>query len=655
MIASKRPLPPPRATPGRAASSLQPGPWRLHHTLALSAGFALIGILAVRQVGSPDAGFHLKTGQFILAGRGWPASDPFTYTLGSHAYIDTSWGYQVLLAAIHGFAGAPGLVLFHAALILAAFLVVSRTARLAPSDPASLVVFLLAAGLASEMRFEIRPETLSWLFLVLVLHVLHRDAEGLPSPLWTLPLIHGIWANCHSLFILGWAAQACFLAGGTIRRRRFPTRSAAWGLASIVVTFVNPYGWRGVVFPFTLATRLQSENPFAQTIGEFTSPFHLGLAPDFPFYPRLTILAFRIVAVLAVLAIPLLIRQRRWSCAIVMAPFLVLAVQMIRNLPLAALVCLPGLVWAYPANRILAALRLSESGRRRALAGITAAAALVALILAVRVVHNAYYIADRRLDRFGLGWNRLTIPIDAAGYARNAGLTGRVLNHLNFGGYLMWAREGPVFIDGRLEVVGEEFYRDYQAILGSDERLESAVSRYGIEWIIFPYNIAPNLLGRLSKSARWRLAYVDDLAVIFVRSGPGSERFVDPGLAHETGTEGPTVPFKELPGLGGPSRPRAPGRWIAGLVRPQSFPSSEYNRGLFHLFRGELTQAERLFSLALQQSGGAYYEIYNNLAATLFRERRTAEAAACYRIVLDENPSSQVARERLASPGPAAR
>src|SRR5207249_323309 len=101
---------------------------------------------------------------------------------------------------------------------------------------------------------------------------------------------------------------------------------------------------------------------------------------------------------------------------------------------------------------ILTALGASARGRRAALRATLAAAAVAAIAISLRVVNDAYYIASRRVERFGLDWNRLELPIDAVRYADRAGLHGPVLNHLNFGGYLMWARPDPVFIDGRLEV-----------------------------------------------------------------------------------------------------------------------------------------------------------------------------------------------------------
>ncbi|HET9480364.1 MAG TPA: hypothetical protein VFP98_01280, partial [Candidatus Polarisedimenticolia bacterium] len=315
------------------------------HRVALALVFVLLAALSLRQVGSLDAGFHLKAGERMLQGAGWPRTDPFTFTINDHPWVDTSWGYQVLLAAVHSIAGAPGITLMHAALVLLVFFTLYRTSRLPPFDPSTLILVLLASAVACEMRYEARPELVSWLMLALVLHLLHRHAEGLGSALPALAAIHLIWANLHGLFVLGWAAIACFLAGLWLRHRRLDRRLAFWGAVSVMITLANPYGWRGALFPFTLATRLGGDNVFGQSIGEFVSPFTLGLSEQFPFYPRAPIGAFAVIAALAILSTLLHLRQRRyWYCLLTLA-LAPLAFGMVRNIPLLVVSCVPGIVW----------------------------------------------------------------------------------------------------------------------------------------------------------------------------------------------------------------------------------------------------------------------------------------------------------------------
>ncbi len=618
--------------------------------------FVLIGLLSVRQIGSLDIGFHLKSGEFILQNHTWPRTDPFTYTLRDHPYIDTSWGYQAIIATVFRLGGAGGIVLFHAALVLAVFVLLYRTARLRPVDPTILVLLFLVGGLACEMRFEARPELMSWLLLAGLLLLLERRACGLTAPVWIVPLLFLAWANLHSLFVLGWIVMAAYLLGVREKGRWQGQALLGPALLSLIAPILNPYGWRGLLFPFTLATRLETQNAFGQSIGEFASPFALDLSSQFPFVPWLPLAGFWCFAGLSGMAMIRSSRGDRLRAWLLWLPFAYLAAKMIRNMPLLVVATLPMTAWGLAPARSATARRKQVPAALRAWARLggpmrdaaLALAAAASLVLGLRVVNDAYYIDTRRMERFGWGWNRLALPIDAAHYAVEARLGGPVLNHLNFGGYLMWALPEPVFIDGRLEVVGEEFFNAYRAALSSPERLEAQVARYGIRWLIFPYAINARLVDQVSRDARWRLVYFDHLAAIFVRAGTNCGGSCDP---LETDPE-PRVDITTLPGLGSTRRASRLQRWVDGLIHRQRFPADAYGRGVFHLFRNDLPRAAADFARATAESGGRYYETYNNLGATLYRQGRTREAQACYRVVLDDRPDNPVALKRVGFAAP---
>ena len=110
-----------------------------------------------------------------------------------------------------------------------------------------------------------------------------------------------------------------------------------------------------------------------------------------------------------------------------------------------------------------------------------------------------------------------TMPSVAMAYAKQAGLTGRVLNHYNFGGYLIHAGV-PTFIDGRGELYGGDFIKRYSEMvsLRSNDPLDEVLDRYRIEWTLLPPDQPANKL--LARLPGWRQAYADEAAVIFVRS-----------------------------------------------------------------------------------------------------------------------------------------
>lgn len=605
--------------------------------ILLALGLVMTVAMALKQAGSLDIGFHLKAAEFILGGNGWPRTDSFSYTMNDHEYIDTTWGYQILIAGLQKLMGAPGLVLFHASCVVATALILYRTIRLRHAVSGVVALVLLTAGLSCEIRYQVRPEVLSWVFLALVGYVLAAHGSGRKPGLWLLPLIHLLWVNTHALVVLGWALIGCTWLGLSIRDRKWNTHLLLALIASVAVTVINPYGLDAPLFPFlALSSRLEGGNVFAQTVGEFASPFKL----ESPWGP---IWAFRALAVVSVLALVKRLAARDFGWGLAWLAFLPLAASMVRNVPLFVIVTVPGIAWSLGELEVVRALWRRPNLTRVVLGIVT----VLTLVTTARVVTNSYYIEDRRPDRFGLGWNRLTLPVDVAEYINEAGIKGPMLNHLNFGGYLMWAQSERTFIDGRLEVVGESFFKEYRQLLTSMAALEAGRKRHGFEWIVLPYNAAPRFTGMLAQDRRWKLLYADHLAALFVlRDGPSTAKR-DPALQSRLQAPASSpVDIASLPGTGGPARPGRLRRLLDGFTRANTYPAESFNLGLFNFYTGELRRAERHFADAIAESQGAYFECYDNLGAVLFLQGRKREAARCYEVVLQDQPENALARER---------
>ena len=108
-----------------------------------------------------------------------------------------------------------------------------------------------------------------------------------------------------------------------------------------------------------------------------------------------------------------------------------------------------------------------------------------------------------------------TAPIGALA-AVPAGLRDKpVLNNYAFGGYFIYARLRP-FIDGRADMFGDAFLRQYARIQAGDPpALEEALRRYEIAWTIF----APGqrVVAQMDHEPGWRRLYADTYAVVHVR------------------------------------------------------------------------------------------------------------------------------------------
>jgi hypothetical protein len=407
---------------------------------------------------------------------------------------------------------------------------------------------------------------------------------------------------------------------------------------------LNPYGVRALTFPLTLLTRMERENVFARRIGEFESV--LGQIGSEQLGFSLVPLGCTVLwLVLAAASAPALWRGRRWACLLLLLAFVPPALAMVRNVPLLVVATLPGLAWGL--SPVRAPERPGSPAARglRWRAAATWVVSALALTLAARTLTDAYYVGARRLERFGAGWSRIRLPVDALDWVARAGLPGRPLNHLNFGGYLMWRTGQPVFIDGRLEVIGERFYEEYRRVLDSRAAREEAASRYDIGWIVFPYRVEPGLLAALSRDEGWRLAYVDAVAAIFVRANAVGELQVAPGARDVLGGVAPRIDPGALPGLG---RAGPPARsWLAGLARRQVYPLEAFNRGVLHAQRGEPEPALGWFAAAIRDSDGRYAEIYARLGSALVALGRLDQARSAYDRALSGAAPWRFAHRRL--------
>ena len=168
-----------------------------------------------------------------------------------------------------------------------------------------------------------------------------------------------------------------------------------------------------------------------------------------------------------------------------------------------------GTVLASGVRAVIAEPRITETALREVFESAGRAAVLVGIACCAAIALG--------LVRYGGIVPPLsTMPSTAMAYVKQAGIGGRVLNHYNFGGYLIHAGV-PTFIDGRGELFGRDFIRRYADTIGlrGGESLEQLLERNRIDWTFMPPDQPANRL--LARLPGWRQAYADEAAVIFVR------------------------------------------------------------------------------------------------------------------------------------------
>jgi hypothetical protein len=598
--------------------------------------FCLLGVLTLllsaKRIHDYDLGTHLRSGQWIVQNHAFPSQDTFTYTQNSRDYLDPNGLYQVLLYFLEKSFGYPILTILIMLVVLLVFLLLIMRLRFLGISMPLVCLGALVTLLMLERRFVVRPEVFTWLFLSLTLIVLDLRTRGRDF-LFLLPLIQLLWVNMEGLFILGWFVMLAYAFSGRFHQKRWDPKLARYGLLSLAADCFNPYFLKGVFFPFFLATRLGASNLHKQTIVELYDPWHYLSVSKLGYDHNLHVFFFLISVVLG-LGLLLATRHKRafheWA---LFGAFSLLGLSSVRNIPLFAVVTIPILVSA-----------LSDFTQRFHFGSHLGSkpAVLFAFFIALwaaRVSTNAYYIDDRRVDRMGLGLNTGELPVKATEFLRVNGLNGRLLNTLNFGGWLAWDAPQPTFIDGRSEVMEDGFYRRYMQSLFNPDGLLPLLNQYQPQLILTDYKASREWPDQVKQFPDWRLIYLDECSALYARSDY-AQKF--PAVSYSSllsERNFSPLPAEEMFRLVSKIRPSRFKVWLTGFFRPQDYPMDLFSLGLFAMHNGEHEVARCLFTEGLMRAGGGYREVFYNLGLACLNSRERALGKLCLEKALQLDPN----------------
>jgi len=447
----------------------------------------------------PDSHWHVTVGNWILMHGTVPTTDSYSFTFTGQPWIAKEWLSQVLFAVAYNLGGWGGVTALAAAALGATFAVLLRL-LMRDLRPLPALLFTTVAFVMTAPHFLARPHVLAFPLMLLWVAGLVRAVEQRRAPEMWLLAVMLLWANVHGGFTLGLmlagalALDALVGARDAAERRTLFIAWAKFAIAALLAACITPYGPESIL----VTSRIFSLGDALGMIAEWRSP-------DFQKQPlqELVLLVALYLALSRGLKLPLI-------RLLIVLGLMHLFLRYARNAELLAmlapLMIAPLLARQFPKI----AAEPEPAGRFKALAQPAGAAALtIALGLAGLVAG------------LSMGYGRIApptanMPAAAVAFARDAGLTGRVLNHYGYGGYLISVGI-PTFIDGRGELYGGDFIKQYaKAVnLRGEEPFEALLERYDIDWTLLPGDQAANQL--LARLPGWRRAYSDEAATIFVR------------------------------------------------------------------------------------------------------------------------------------------
>lgn len=446
----------------------------------------------------PDIWWHLRNAEVLLNTHHFIRHDLYSFTTFGQPWINPEWLAELPYYLGFRALGERGLflvMLLATDLIIAGVLVLCyrRSQNVGASWLATWIAVLFAA-------INIGPRTILFGWLCFLAQMLLLDAfrRG-RDRLWLLVPLFALWINLHGTWLIGYCFLLLFLASGLVEGSWGSIECARWSpsqwrkliavaVASFAALFVNPYGWRLVIYPFDLIFRQRLN---VAVIDEWRSV-------DFQSYYG--VLAFIVVAGIILFTLG----QRR----------------------------------SWPLSDVLFALLAFYSGlshkRFLFLAGI-----VVCPILSVELGSHVFSPYDPEKDKrwlnviimaafylFGISHIPPSASLHAA-EARyfpasalaslNSNCDGRhVFNRYEWGGYLIWNARGiPVFLDSRTDIFEHHgVLLDYLKATHLKDSF-AILDHYSIGCVLL--NSDSELIYLLRNSRQWKVQYQDPETVLMVR------------------------------------------------------------------------------------------------------------------------------------------
>jgi hypothetical protein len=515
----------------------------------------LAGPLSNRPLADADIGWHIRTGDQILATHSLPRTDPFSSTMQGQPWFAWEWLYDIPLGILHQACGLNGVVWLCALLVAAIFaLLLSQLLKRGTGLLLAIVLMLLAEA-ASTIHLYARPHIVSWLFSLLwwvALDRWERWEHGSPPRWipWFFPASMLLWVNLHGGWLFGIALLGIYTLAGFVESahaqdafaairaaHRARAMAAAW-MASAVATLVNPFGWGLHAHIY----RYLGDRYLMNRIDEFRSPDFHGWAQR----------CFAVILVLVLIAFagnrlsdnrlsdnPLSNNRGklRFSHLLVVLLAAYAGFYSSRNLPVSSMLLVlvagpilwenfaslahkPG-AWQWVRNGIARVSKFSDRMGAQEMQLRWHLWPTVAVALAFAICLQGGWLGSRQLIHARFDPQKM--PVAAVTFlqqkfqGKQPG-TEPVFSTDAWGGYLIYRMypERKVVIDDRHDLYGSGRIRQYLILTQAEPGWQSVLEKWQIRTALLPAgSTLANLLREIPQD--WRVAYEDNVAVVFER------------------------------------------------------------------------------------------------------------------------------------------
>jgi len=469
--------------------------------------FVFAFLFASRPLSDGDFWWHLKTGEYIVRNFSIPRIDFYSFTVPGKPWVAHEWLSEVIFYLVYSRAGFNTLIFIFTVLTVLAFWIVFRRTKAHPFVKGFAVLLSVWSILPT---MGVRPRTFTLLFAAIYLAVLHRFVrERETRAIWWLVPLMILWVNLHAGFLLGLVLIGVAIAGVVLdawfageklasQLPRLKTLALVF-VACLVAVNLNPQGPRIFLFPFEFFLSPVQQDQIVDW-----------LSPDFHQKELFPLLALIMLTIASLALSP---KRVRPSELLLYLATLYMTLKSNRHMAIFALVAGPMLAgylqhWLDTTRftRTFGESRSASTGRRKVIFNLLLLVPLIACLIKLKSV--IYSPPTQK---------QVGVPLNAVSFLKANGITGNTFTDPNiWGGYLIWETpSNPVYIDGRIDMYGDDFMREYLGIIHGITRWQEPFDKYAVQVAI----VSPTsqLRLQLEQSPQWQQLYRDEMAVVFRR------------------------------------------------------------------------------------------------------------------------------------------
>lgn len=464
----------------------------------------VVAVSFFSRIWDPDFFWHLATGRWIVEHGTWPVNDPFgTYADASsesaQQILKGYWLCQILYYGIFSNFGYVGLAALKSLSFM--FLFVGQLWLFRKKEIGIALVAVQSVIVYSELlsfRAD-RPQMFSYLGAMLVLMLIELRLYR-----W-LPLVMLVWANMHGGYLVGVliiVIHAMIAIYRWYRKQTDAPSSITWYLAAIAFAGINPNFFRAFKFVINMQA-----GEHQKTIYEYISPLTLAYRDHEIYWGYFLILFLGIVLLIA------LRKKIPSEQAMVFLCLSVFSLTASRYMPF-LIICgsIYIVLWLSPICGQLGRSFLIASG--------------------VLVLMGMIFISDVRNGRgFSYGVEKGRYPEKALAFIDSAGIKGNLFCSDYWGGYVLLNSPGRYGSCDTRCLSAAENLRNLSILYKSD-LFDEFTSSYVDIVLTSAFNLISGekylLWQLLSRSPFWRLAYADEIALVFVKNNSAVQGQIDP-------------------------------------------------------------------------------------------------------------------------------